>query len=284
LTVDVRRADFRPRGWQLTKSIGTLRIERRHSKIEGSARRDLYRIQPLEHGPGLAEQAAVLALLAFVLAFSTPVAADAQALPRTVAGMAYIDAASALLSPLAPAVAFVAPGRAGGAEVTLHNENTREDLTVYLRFDGVVDEATGKQLASFFRCKRTGRKRAMDAGVLGLFAQLASHYPGKTIEVVSGVRAPGYGVRDSKHYTGHAIDFRVRGVPTRQVRDLAWSLDAAMGVGHYTGENFLHIDHRPGEQKIAWEQRRQGSPNRYNPRWSKQHVAHKGLRSEQPRW
>jgi uncharacterized protein YcbK (DUF882 family) len=233
----------------------------------------------------------VLPVVSLLVALQLPVPADSQALPKSVAGIQHVDAVTSLAGPLAPAVVHLPSGPAGGAEVQLFNVNSRESLTVFLRFDGVTDEATAEELKRFLRCKRTGRKRALKAGVLALFAQVASHYPGKTIEVVSAVRARGYGAKNSKHYTGHAIDFRVRGVPSRKVREIAWALDGEIGVGHYTAENFIHIDYRPGESRIGWEQKREGSPNRYHPRWAKEDKPKarpsreaRALRSDEPRW
>jgi uncharacterized protein YcbK (DUF882 family) len=204
-----------------------------------------------------------------VLALVSSMTADSQMLARTQPIFAYVDAASSLAGPLAEAIAYIPPGKPGGTDVELYNVNTHEAMSLYLRFDGALDEPTAKELSRFLRCRRTGKKRIMDAGVLGLFAQVAAHYPGHTIEIVSAVRARGFGVKDSKHYTGHAIDFRVRGVSTKQVRDLAWSFDGEIGVGHYKRENFIHLDHRPGEHKVAWEQSRPGTDNHYNPRWAK---------------
>lgn len=223
---------------------------------------------------GLLKFPAMLAHIALVLAAAVSAPDADKAAPAP--GMAHVDVGTVLGGPLAPAVAHMAPGKVGGTEVTLYNVNTHETLTVYLRFDGLTDDATAMSLKHYFRCKRTGRERPIYPGTLALFAQLTAHYPGHVIEIVSGVRAPGYGVKDSKHYSGHAIDFRVRGVKTKQVRDLAWKFDEEIGLGHYTGEDFLHLDNRPGDGKIAWEQRRQGSANRYNPKWAVKSVASKG--------
>jgi uncharacterized protein YcbK (DUF882 family) len=210
----------------------------------------------------------VLAPLTFVFAAALhlPLPADSAALPGSVA---YIDAAATLAGPLGAVAAHLEPGAIGGTEVELYNVNSHESLSLYLRFDGVMSDDTAKQVSRFLRCKRTGRHRKMNAGVIGLLAQVASHYPDHVVEVVSGYRARPFGKPHSKHFTGHAIDFRIRGVKTKEVRTLAWSLESPVGVGYYRGEDFLHLDYRPGEKKIAWEQRRMGRPNHYNPRWSR---------------
>jgi uncharacterized protein YcbK (DUF882 family) len=193
----------------------------------------------------------------------------------------YVSTA-ALAGPLAPAIAALAAERerhvALGVELELYNVNTRETLKVTLTPEGALDDAAAKAISHFLRCKRTGRERTIDPGVLRLFATVVATFPGHVVEVVSGVRARGFGARESKHYTGHAIDFRIRGVSTKRVREVAWSLDDAVGVGHYHEEDFLHLDHRPGEGRIAWDQRRPGSKKKYHPRWAGR------LRSEQPRW
>lgn len=126
-----------------------------------------------------------------------------------------------------------------------------------------------KLLEHFFRCKRSGRSHEMAPGVIAVLADVARNWPGKTIEIVSGFRRRGTGVRRSKHYIGNAIDFRVRGVPVADVRDFIWTRHSHIGLGHYHGGGYLHIDYRPHEPKIGWNQYHNGGHYRYHPSWSK---------------
>lgn len=155
--------------------------------------------------------------------------------------------------------------------VFLHNVNTLEDRMFLLTLDGEIVGEDENAVKEFFRCKRTKRKHRMHAEVLAKLAEVADHYPGKTIEIVSGYRRTGFGVKNSKHFRGRAIDMRVRGIKTAELRDFLWQGGGeGMGLGHYRSENFVHIDHRPGEPKTAWTQRRKNASYQYNPKWSRE--------------
>jgi uncharacterized protein YcbK (DUF882 family) len=158
-----------------------------------------------------------------------------------------------------------------GAEVTFHNVNSRETERFVLPFDGALSAEDAARLTHLFRCKRSGRQRQPDRGLVQILARLGERYPGRVFELVSAHRATG-GDRRSKHYSGHAIDFRVRGVSVVEVRDHVWQTFSGaghIGLGQYLGEGFLHIDHRPDEPSIGWVQTRRGRPYRYHPRWAR---------------
>jgi uncharacterized protein YcbK (DUF882 family) len=117
------------------------------------------------------------------------------------------------------------------------------------------DEA---RLMHLFRCKRSGHQRKPDQGLLQIIAKIGAQYPGHVIELVSAHRAIPFAVRTSKHWSGHAMDFRIRGVkpgrcPHLPVGDGG---DRPMGVGHYHKDGFLHVDDRRGEPSIGWDVRR----------------------------
>lgn len=194
------------------------------------------------------------------LTFGTEIEPDA--IPRLAAGIGV----EALSSPVAVEADDVA-----GAELTFYNVNTRVTESFFLRFDGQVEPADEKRLEDLFRCKRSGHKRKVDRGLVAILARLAAKYQGHTFELVSAHRAVPASVRTSKHYSGHAVDFRVRGVKLRDVRTFLWEelTDMPIGLGHYHREGFLHIDHRPGEPSIAWDQLKPNQSYRYHPRWSR---------------
>jgi uncharacterized protein YcbK (DUF882 family) len=153
--------------------------------------------------------------------------------------------------------------------VTLANVNTDETATFQIGRAGELRPEEAAQVKTFFRCRRTGKEKTMAPGVLALLAEVALRWPGRTIEVVSGFRAPPYGAPHSKHFAGHAIDLRVRGVRGALVRDFIWRDHHGVGVGHYPSENFVHLDARPGEEDMAWTGEGEDGANTYAPRWAR---------------
>ena len=180
-------------------------------------------------------------------------------------------AASIGVTALAESPLRLEPRALEGAEVTFYNVNTRETDTFFFRNDGVIAPDDEKRLEHMFRCKRTGHERVVDHGLITILARLGAKYPGRVFELVSAHRAAPASVKTSKHYSGHAVDLRVRGVSLTDLRTFVWEemTDLPMGVGYYRGERFIHVDHRPGEPSIAWDQIKPGRAYRYHPRWSR---------------
>jgi uncharacterized protein YcbK (DUF882 family) len=155
--------------------------------------------------------------------------------------------------------------------------NTHESATFHIGARGYVPADEVAAVNYFFRCRRTDRKKAISPDVLVLLADIADRWPGHVIEIISGFRAPPFGVPHSRHFIGHAIDLRVRGVRTAAVRDYVWREHQGVGVGHYSHGNFLHVDARSEDDEIAWSSRTESSEREYNPRWAKR--ARRGLAS-----
>lgn len=195
-----------------------------------------------------------------------PVETGHTAMSAAAAVLGLTESGSALQAPRADRNA------ADGAEVTFYNVNTRETETYFFRFDGVISHEDEARLMHLFRCKRSGHQRKPDQGLLQIIARVGAEYPGHVIELVSAHRAIPFAVRTSKHWSGHAMDFRVRGVSLVDVRTFLWEMAGTrpMGVGHYHKDAFLHVDSRPGEPSIGWDVRRRGRENyHYNPRWAR---------------
>jgi uncharacterized protein YcbK (DUF882 family) len=155
---------------------------------------------------------------------------------------------------------------AEAVEVTLFDINHQERKSVRIGRDGSVDVQTRTTLERLFRCKRTERRHAVDDGLLLMLADVASRYPGKTIEYVSAFRA-----RDrhtSRHRQGRALDFRIPGVPTTELRDYVWTHHSRLGLGWYPEGDFIHMDHRPGDADYAWTHT--GGRDRGNPSWARE--------------
>ena len=77
-----------------------------------------------------------------------------------------------------------------------------------------------------------------------LLVATAAHYPGRTLEVISGYRHRNKHHKKSKHTRGRALDFRVKGVPNRELFDLLRRSFADVGVGYYPNSTFVHLDVR----------------------------------------
>jgi uncharacterized protein YcbK (DUF882 family) len=167
-----------------------------------------------------------------------------------------------------PAHFLIQPLPADAVPVSLISVNTKESARFDLPRNGVVRADQAAEIAFFFRCRRTGRQMEIASGTLAVLADIAQRWPGRTIEVVSGFRAPPFGMPHSKHFQGHAIDLRVVGVRAASVRDYVWRTHHEVGVGHYTTEDFVHIDYRPGERDMAWTAHGEDSVYQYNPGWA----------------
>jgi uncharacterized protein YcbK (DUF882 family) len=151
-------------------------------------------------------------------------------------------------------------------EVVLHDANRRGvEVTVVIRRDGTADPETTKQLTHLFRC-RSEREKAIATRTLAMLADVSDHFEGKPIEFVSGYRVTAKEPADSPHRAGRAVDFRIKGVSLRELRDYIWQHHAGVGVGWYPSENFVHLDSRPVKEDIAWTFIR--GTNHYNPTWA----------------
>ncbi len=161
-----------------------------------------------------------------------------------------------------------APRRAAGAEVRdsllasaaspgerwieLFNTHTSETLSIAYRNAGGFVATALQRLNWLLRDHRAEAVAAIDPLLFDQLGALAFAAGREArFEVISGYRSPltnsrlaeeGRGVAThSLHMEGRAIDVRLRGFSTAQLRDFA--LDAAAGgVGYYARSNFLHID------------------------------------------
>jgi uncharacterized protein YcbK (DUF882 family) len=176
---------------------------------------------------------------------------------------------------IAPRPSFVASEVPQPAPATVQTVLTRgrQRLEVDLPLDGNVSPATADAIAKLMRCAVSGRTRRIATGTLALLADVAVRFPDHEIEIISAVRdepdRTREGVKHSKHWSGHAIDFSVRGVKLAEVRDAMWKNHRDIGVGWYPEGGFIHIDYRPDTHDMAWTQPRPNADNHYHPRWSR---------------
>jgi len=178
-------------------------------------------------------------------------------------------------------VAAVTTAAAPPVEVTLYDANHKETYVVSIGRDGSVDDDTREVLEHAFRCRRSEREHKIDRGLLAMIADVADHFDGATIEYISAYRGHRKERKTSPHLAGRAFDFRVQGVKLTTVRDYAWTKFHEVGVGWYPGEEFVHMDHRAGENDIAWTEKR--GKNHYHPSWSKRVRAKAATRAREDR-
>jgi len=136
--------------------------------------------------------------------------------------------------------------------------HTGESIDIVYRIgDTYIPEALEK-LNTFLRDHRTNEVTHYDPKEFDLLHNLMTRLgkPNGTVDVVCGYRTaetnellrendPATGVaKRSQHIEGHAIDIRVPGVATTQIRNAALSLEAG-GVGYYPKSQFVHVDVGP---------------------------------------
>ena len=136
-----------------------------------------------------------------------------------------------------------------------YHTHTRERLDiVYKRGDTYVPEALD-QLDHFLRDHRTGDVHHFDPRLFDLLYDLTAklHDSGGEIDVICGYRTPwsneflrtrsahtGVAVH-SLHMQAEAIDIRLPGISTAEVRDVALRMQRG-GVGYYPVSKFVHVD------------------------------------------
>lgn len=135
----------------------------------------------------------------------------------------------------------------------LFHTHTGERLDiVFRRGNKYVPEAIAK-LDYFLRDHRTDEVRHFDPRIYDILEELtyAAGHPNGQVDIVCGyrtswsnefLRARTAGVaKNSLHLRAEAIDLRMPGVDTSQLREAALSLRGG-GVGYYPHSDFIHVD------------------------------------------
>ena len=156
-------------------------------------------------------------------------------------------------------IASIKTGHAAtnAAAKTLKLYNTHTDETLIAAFEENGETMLGNlHLFDFLlRDHRQNEMRGMDPQLFSQLHELQTRLGVRsTIEVISGYRSPktnamlrrtSSGVaKKSFHTIGRAIDIRISGVKTTQVRDTAIKMNLG-GVGYYSGSDFVHLDTGP---------------------------------------
>ncbi len=136
-----------------------------------------------------------------------------------------------------------------------YHTHTGERLDiVYRRGDQYVPGALD-ELDHFLRDHRTGDVRHFDPRLFDLLHDLTASLDdsGGEIDVICGYRTPWSNeflrtrnphtgvAQHSLHMQAEAIDIRLPGIPTLELRDAALHLHRG-GVGYYRSSDFVHVD------------------------------------------
>jgi len=116
---------------------------------------------------------------------------------------------------------------------------------------GKVVAKASKRLDRLLRSRRTGKRSKMNRRLLKLLAKTSDQFGGRTIIVISGYRpySPKQHTPKSRHNHGRAIDFRVVGVPNRDLFEFCRK-QRKVGCGYYPHSSFIHMDVR--QRKTQW--------------------------------
>jgi len=131
--------------------------------------------------------------------------------------------------------------------------HTGERLDIVYRHGNDYDPDALAKIDQFLRDYRNGEVRTYDPRLLDVLHELTRSLgrPEAEINVVCGYRTPrtneylrahGHGVaQHSLHMQAMAIDIRIPGVSTAELRDAALKLQRG-GVGYYAESGFVHVD------------------------------------------
>jgi LysM repeat protein len=111
-----------------------------------------------------------------------------------------------------------------------------------------------------------GQTTDIDPQLIRLVAKISDTFGGRPIQIVSGYRLESYAWQ-SRHKTGHALDFAIAGVPNSALLDFVKGF-ARVGIGYYPNSHFVHLDVR--EQWTYWvDYSGPGEPPRYAGFWTR---------------
>lgn len=143
-------------------------------------------------------------------------------------------------------------GNVRDRELSFYNTHTSEKLTATFWSEGKYLDDGVEEINWLLRDHRAGVANPMDPKLLDLLYQLQAkvEHSGE-FHVISGYRSPATNkmlnnrstgvAKRSYHMQGKAIDVRLPGVDTRQLRKAAISLKSG-GVGYYSNSDFVHLD------------------------------------------
>lgn len=127
-----------------------------------------------------------------------------------------------------------------GAEITVRLVNKA----------GSVNPASRKALSRLAGPRKKAKAaKLLNPRLIHMIERVAERYPGQTIEIISGYRPLQRGHSMNQHAKARALDFRVRGVPNRELYDFIKNLPD-VGAGFYPNSVFVHMDAR--DDSVTW--------------------------------
>jgi uncharacterized protein YcbK (DUF882 family) len=142
----------------------------------------------------------------------------------------------------------------GDRELSFYHTHTGKRLNVVYWQDGDYIDAALEEINAFLSDFRTGDRVEMDPELLDVIYDVRESLGSTgTYQIISAYRSPetnemlrnrsaSSGVaRKSQHVLGKAIDVRLEGVKTAELRDAAIRLQRG-GVGYYEKSDFVHMD------------------------------------------
>jgi uncharacterized protein YcbK (DUF882 family) len=136
-----------------------------------------------------------------------------------------------------------------------YHTHTRERLDIVYRRGDTYDPEALNELDHYLRDHRTGDVRHFDPRLFDLLYDLTVSLgdSGGEIDVICGYRTPWSNeflrtrsahtgvAQHSLHMQAEAIDIRLPGIATSELRDAALRLHRG-GVGYYRSSDFVHVD------------------------------------------
>jgi uncharacterized protein YcbK (DUF882 family) len=157
----------------------------------------------------------------------------------------------------APSLIMSAPGLVNAKtsdrkSLSFEHAHTGEKLSLVYHENGQYLQDSLQEMNHFLRDFRTGEIYTMDTQLLDILHEVHSRAGArKDFVVYSGYRSPktnamlnakSSGVaKRSLHMQGRAIDVRLHGVKTAELRDAALKAKRG-GVGYYRKSGFVHLD------------------------------------------
>lgn len=135
----------------------------------------------------------------------------------------------------------------------LFHTHTGEHLDIVYRTGDTYLQQALERIDHFLRDHRTGEVHHYDPRLLDLLTVLTASVgrPNAELQVICGYRSPWSNeflrthtsgvAKNSLHMLAEAIDIRLPGIQTLQLRNAALSLHRG-GVGYYPVSNFIHVD------------------------------------------
>lgn len=139
-------------------------------------------------------------------------------------------------------------------ELSFYHTHTGKRLNVVYKRDGEFLGSALQEINDFLSDFRTGDVVEMDPELLdliydvreslgsdGTYQIISAYRSPKTNEMLRNQSASSGVARKSQHVLGKAIDVRLEGVQTADLRDAALRLQRG-GVGYYAKSDFVHMD------------------------------------------